>query len=456
MTGDTTDGPDRNDRRSGPDRNDPGTADLAVRDTEDLVVRMTPEAPASSTSPFPAPDRPGRKDATARIHAWYDTAGLDVPFRLPADDADRSPELDRLISAGYTGIVLYPGGEPGAAAIAGRLPERVLRVLHVRDEADYLAARSLIPAGPASRAWVVSSEDAAALARAAAEGVATCLRISALDQDSLTRAIRAGRAHRYLCMRFPDPTNIPLELVIASLQSSSTVVIKEITDPDDAQDAIVALGVMEVGSDGVLFSPRRADRLAVFAGALAEVSEPRVALSVATVVRTVPVGLGHRGCIDLASLFEPTEGLLVGSTSQGGILCCPEVFHLPYMDLRPFRVNAGAVHSYVWGGGDRTNYLSELRAGSPAMIVGLDGRTRSAPVGRIKTEIRPLRLIEVGFGTGERANVIMQDDWHVRVYSSAGKPRNITELRPGDEVLAHLSRPGRHVGLPVDETIEEA
>ena len=232
--------------------------------------------------------------------------------------------------------------------------------------------------------------------------------------------------------------------------------IKEITDPEDAEDAVVALGVMEVGSDGVLFSPVRQEALDHFRTALDEVAEPRVVISVATVLRTAPIGMGHRSCIDLATLFEPTEGMLVGSTSQGGILCCPEVFFLPYMELRPFRVNAGAVHSYVYASDNRTNYLSELKAGSPAMIVGIDGRTREVPVGRIKTEIRPLRLIEVQFETGEKANVIMQDDWHVRIFSADGKPLNITELKAGDKVLGHLSSPGRHVGIPVDETIEES
>jgi 3-amino-4-hydroxybenzoic acid synthase len=286
--------------------------------------------------------------------------------------------------------------------------------------------------------------------------VATCLRMSAHDQDSLKHAIELGRAHRYLAMRFPDPTNIPLELVIASLQATHTIVIKEITDPADADDAVVSLGVMEVGSDGVLFSPHETGPLDKFLAALREAVEPKVEISVATVVRTMPVGMGHRSCIDLATLFSPDEGMLVGSTSQGGILCCPEVFYLPYMELRPFRVNAGAVHSYVYASGNRTNYLSELKAGWPAMVVGVDGRTREVPVGRIKTEVRPLRLIEVEFEGGEKANIIMQDDWHVRVFSKDGQPLNITELKPGDKVLGHVSTPGRHVGLPVDETIEEA
>jgi 3-dehydroquinate synthase II/3-amino-4-hydroxybenzoic acid synthase len=388
------------------------------------------------------------KDEQTRIHAWYDSAVLDQD----GEQAD-GRLLARAIAAGYTAVVLYPAT---AERHLASLPEDVTRVLHVASAQEYDAAAGLVPQGDARRSWVVSSDDAKLLSRAAQDGIATCLRMSAHDQDSLKAAIEVGRAHRYLAMRFPDPTNIPLELVIASLQSTHTIVIKEITDATDSEDAVVALGVMEVGSDGVLFSPRESEHLEHFLKALHEAVEPKVAISVATVISTSPVGMGHRSCIDLATIFEPDEGMIVGSTSQGGLLCCPEVFFLPYMELRPFRVNAGGVHSYVYAMNDRTNYLSELKAGSPAMIVGIDGRTREVPVGRIKTEIRPLRLIEVEFESGERANILMQDDWHVRVFSKEGQPLNITELKPGDKVLGHIAKPGRHVGLPVDETIQEA
>jgi 3-dehydroquinate synthase II/3-amino-4-hydroxybenzoic acid synthase len=76
-------------------------------------------------------------------------------------------------------------------------------------------------------------------------------------------------------------------------------------------------------------------------------------------------------------------------------------------------------------------------------------------VGRVKTEVRPLRLIEVEFASSEKVNVLMQDDWHVRVFGEDGKPRNITELKAGDRVLGHRARPGRHVGIRVDEHILE-
>jgi 3-amino-4-hydroxybenzoic acid synthase len=172
-------------------------------------------------------------------------------------------------------------------------------------------------------------------------------------------------------------------------------------------------------------------------------------------LRASPAGMGNRSCIDLVTMFAKTEGMLVGSISHGGPLCCPEVFPMLYMDLRPFRINAGGIYSYVYGPGGRTNYNSELRAGTSATVIGLDGSIRNSRVGRVKTEVRPLRPIEVGFGEDVVLNLFLQDDWHVTIYSERGQPICLSDLKP-DPVLNHLGKPGRHVGICVDETIFRA
>jgi len=51
-----------------------------------------------------------------------------------------------------------------------------------------------------------------------------------------------------------------------------------------------------------------------------------------------------------------------------------------------FRVNAGAVSSYVLSSQDRTNYLSELRQGDTVIGVKVNGDTRPLVVGRAKIE----------------------------------------------------------------------
>jgi 3-amino-4-hydroxybenzoic acid synthase len=384
-------------------------------------------------------DRNRIKESNSLV-AWYDTSGITEPNAY-------NGLLARVLNQSYTGVVLYPDN---LAALAPTIPARVVKVLHVEKDEELRA----LPA-ESREDYVVASPHLAVLQRAAEQGLRTCYRAYVDDGASLHSSIQEGSHHNFLMIRFRDPTNIPLELVIASLQATHTLLIKEIGSPEDMDDALVTLGVMEVGADGVMFSPRSHGALDEFLRRLGTITRLTMKLQVGAVRRAVPIGMGYRSCIDTTTMFSPTEGILIGSTSQGALLACPEVFYLPYMELRPFRVNAGAVHSYVYNYDNRTDYMSELRAGSPVMIVDRSGTTRRGSVGRMKTEVRPLRLIEVDFPTGEHINIIMQDDWHVRIFSDDAKPLNITELRPGDKVLGHVAVPGRHVGIKVDEHIIE-
>ncbi len=181
-----------------------------------------------------------------------------------------------------------------------------------------------------------------------------------------------------------------------------------------------------------------------------QVRTPQLALTKLTVESIEHVGLGDRVCIDTCTHFEEDEGMLVGSYAHGFILCCSETHPLPYMPTRPFRINAGALHSYVLGEENRTNYLSELRVGATVLAVGADGRTRRIVVGRIKLESRPLLSIKARSGD-DQVSLIVQDDWHVRVLGPGGAVLNVTELRPGTEVLGYLATDKRHVGWPVGE-----
>jgi len=384
-------------------------------------------------------NRVTQRDATV---LWFDTGVL--------AETEAFTVLSRLPSTGYRGALLHDDNIDTFAPLLSSSLERILDLPTQKAWEEFVAN-----ANRRASVKTIASADTTILDQARREGLATCFRAFVDDAQSLHGAIEIGGQHDYLMVSFRDPTNIPLELVIATLQATQTILIKEIRDEKDFDDAIVTLGVMEVGADGVMYSPRDVSVMDRLRDKLANKRSARVELEPATILRAIPVGMGYRSCIDLATLFSAHEGMIVGSTSQGGILCCPEVFFLPYMELRPFRVNAGAVHSYVYNFENRTDYMSELAAGSSVMIVGINGETRRAPVGRMKTEIRPLRMLEAQFASGEKINVLMQDDWHVRVFSPEGLPLNITELKPGDQVLAHRAQPGRHVGIKVDEHIVE-
>ncbi|HBO4967601.1 3-dehydroquinate synthase II [Pseudomonas aeruginosa] len=382
---------------------------------------------------------------------WFDSAQL-------ASNRPDDGIFVRVINSLYTGIVLYMDN---LAELLPAVPARMHVVLRLRNAAELKAFREgpkfeAFKKGATARNRSVALNDAEALAELGQDGLLTCFTSYVDDRDSLLGAIDQGLRFNYLWILFRDPTNIPLELVIASLQPTSTVLMKEIKASSDVDDAIVSYGVMEYGAEGVIFSPRDHGVMSEFLARMSQAqSYANLNIQVGTVIDSRPVGMGYRACIDAATLFEPDEGMLVGSTSQGGVLCCPEVYFLPYMELRPFRVNAGAVHSYVFNTDNRTDYMSELKAGSPIMIVNSKGRVRRASVGRMKIEQRPLRLIEVEFSGKERVNVLMQDDWHVRIFSDAAKPLNISELKPGDKVLGYVTEPGRHVGIKINESIIE-
>src|SRR6185369_6223687 len=132
-----------------------------------------------------------------------------------------------------------------------------------------------------------------------------------------------------------------------------------------------------------------------------------------------------------------------------------ETHPLPYMPTRPFRVNAGAVMSYTLAGPDRTRYLSELRAGDRVLAVDVKGHSRRVTVGRVKVESRPLLSIEATAPDGRRVNLIVQNDWHVRLLGPGGAVLNSTDLVSGDRVLGYLPERDRHVGYPIDELCHE-
>ena len=272
--------------------------------------------------------------------------------------------------------------------------------------------------------------------------------VEVIDADTLETACVAARTQPYSAILFRDPTKIPLEIVLAAAHGAEGNVI--ITAVADVEEAEIVFGVLERGSDGVLLPAKAVgDATALRTAATAEPgSLELVELEVTGIAH---VGMGERACVDTCSHFREDEGILVGSHSKGMILSCSETHPLPYMPTRPFRVNAGAIHSYTLSGNGRTNYLSELTAGSKVTAVDSKGATRLVTVGRVKIETRPLLGIDAVAPDGRTVNLIVQDDWHVRVLGPQGVVLNTTELKPGDKVLGYLPTEERHVGYPINE-----
>ncbi|GHG97619.1 3-dehydroquinate synthase II family protein [Streptomyces rubradiris] len=272
--------------------------------------------------------------------------------------------------------------------------------------------------------------------------------VEIIDAPTLEDACEAARTERWSLLLFRDPTKIPLEIVIAAAAEATGSII---TVAADVEEAEIIFGVLEHGSDGVMMAPAAVgDATALKAAAEAQPGE--LALVELEITETSHIGMGERACVDTCSHFREDEGILVGSHSKGMILCVSETHPLPYMPTRPFRVNAGAIHSYtVAGEGGRTNYLSELKTGSKLLAVDVKGQTRVVTVGRVKIESRPLISIDAVAPNGQKVNLVLQDDWHVRVLGPGGAVLNSTELKPGDKVLGYLPTADRHVGYPINE-----
>lgn len=271
--------------------------------------------------------------------------------------------------------------------------------------------------------------------------------VDVVDDPSLRLACAAAQELEHTVVKFRDPTKIPLEIVIAAADKSPGRLICE---AGDLEEAGIIVDVLEKGSDGLLLAPKDANDIFGL-NALLQSSTQDLELSTLTVESIEHNGLGDRVCVDTCTHFEKDEGILVGSYAHGFVLCVSETHPLPYMPTRPFRVNAGALHSYVMGADNRTNYLSELKAGSTVLGVTADGRTRRIVVGRVKLESRPLLTVRAKSEGGVEVSLTLQDDWHVRVLGPGAAVLNCTELKPGDKLLGYIATDKRHVGWPVGE-----
>lgn len=180
----------------------------------------------------------------------------------------------------------------------------------------------------------------------------------------------------------------------------------------------------------------------------------KIDLVTASIKRIEPLGLGDRICVDACSSMSLGEGMLVGNSSQALFLIHAECVENPFVNTRPFRVNAGPVHAYIRLPGGKTKYLSEVRTGDEVLVANFEGHTYPAVVGRVKVERRPLVLVEAEEG-GQAISVILQNAETIRLTESDGKAVSLVDLKVGSEILVYREGGGRHFGEPVDETIAE-
>jgi 3-dehydroquinate synthase II len=258
----------------------------------------------------------------------------------------------------------------------------------------------------------------------------------------------------YVIAKCPDWKIIPLENLIASINNKS----KLLAFVSNSLDAKIALETLEIGVDGIVTDSKKTEEIIKIYEVSKEVrtriseveSIKKILLEHAEITNMKPLSSGARVCIDTCDLMKEGEGLLVGCQSSGLFLVEAEIHDTPFVNPRPFRVNAGSIALYVLVGDQKTRYLSELKAGDDVMIVDREGRTRLTSVCRIKIEWRPMLLIEAESELGGLVKVILQNAETIRVISEK-ESKSVCELASGDHVTVRLEKGGRHFGTLVKE-----
>lgn len=254
-------------------------------------------------------------------------------------------------------------------------------------------------------------------------------------------------ANKIVVLRMLDWTIIPIENLLARRGKNIMVQVQ------NSEQAKLMVEILEKGVDGVVLNTTNVNEIKKTAEVIHGISE-KLSLVTATITATKQLGMGDRSCLDTCTQMTLGEGILVGNTASGFFLVHSESIENPYVAARPFRVNAGAVHAYTLTTAGKTKYLADLKAGDEVLLVNCHGRTQTAYLGRNKIERRPMMLIEAQ-AEGQPVSLVMQNAETIRLVGPDGQPISITNLKPGDKVLAHIEKAGRHFGMQVDESLIE-
>ncbi|MBW8041834.1 MAG: 3-dehydroquinate synthase II [Planctomycetes bacterium] len=257
----------------------------------------------------------------------------------------------------------------------------------------------------------------------------------------------AVQPEKIVVLKMLDWTIIPIENLLARRRKNIMVQVQT------SQQAKLMAEILEKGVDGVVLNTTDINEIKKTAEIIHGITE-KVALVTATITATKQLGMGDRSCLDTCTQMTVGQGILVGNTAAGFFLVHSESIENPYVASRPFRVNAGAVHAYTLVVGGKTKYLADLKAGDEVLLVDFQGSSETAYLGRNKIEKRPMILVEAE-AQGELISLVLQNAETIRLVSPRGGAISITSLKPGDKVLGHIEKAGRHFGMQVDETLIE-
>ena len=326
------------------------------------------------------------------------------------------------------------------------------------DKVKELGNISTISSNPNSDIVIIHKyEDLSKLEKAKKQGKKTGVFVTIENKKDEEYASEVSKKNfvDYIILEGKDWTIIPLENLIADLFNEN---IKIVSVANSIGECKTAYEILEKGVDGVIFIPKDINEVKEFSTLVEKMNSEKLNLEYITITKVEPVGSGDRVCIDTCSMMNIGEGMLIGSYSKALFLVHSETVENPYVATRPFRVNAGPVHAYILVPGNKTRYLSELKAGDSILIVDNNGNTREGIIGRIKIEKRPLMLIEGIYGEGDNKQIIrtiLQNAETIRLVNEKGQPVSVVDLKEGDKVVVKIDKDARHFGMAIKETIIE-
>ena len=258
----------------------------------------------------------------------------------------------------------------------------------------------------------------------------------------------------WILVRCSDWTMVPLENLVAASRGTSTRIAAAIDEEVELNGAAFALGG---GVDAILVKSHLVnDAVGIIGGKWEkeDVQEKGAIVEEARVISIESIGVGERVCIDLTRRIDDGQGMVVGSISGKLCLVHGETIQSEYVPPRPFRVNAGAIHSYALMADGKTKYLSELTSGDEVAILSSSGNQEKATVGRLKVEPRPMLLIRFEV-QGSEGQIVVQQAETVRLMSPDGKAFSVTSAKEGDKFSVLLDNRVRHVGIALNGEVKE-
>lgn len=297
------------------------------------------------------------------------------------------------------------------------------------------------------------------------------------DASGQEEALAAMGSVEWILVETAKWQMIPAENLIAAARSTGTKLSFGVSK---ASDVAGLSGALELGVDALCISSsdptlwETAVRARKDRNALAAKAEPSFAsipeITTGSCWRRDTKGtvLADRICVDFVQTLSSDEGCWVGSSAKLMALVLSEAASSRYVPTRPFRVNAGPVHSYILMGDSTTKYLCELQPSDQVLVYNTHtNSSRAVAVGRLKEEVRPCVLVELEAGPRSRGQVFLQQAETVRLgRPSSGNFVRVTDLEAQsgssdntnhntEPVLLRVMNTGTHVGKVYTGKVEE-